>query len=64
MDSQIKKDAELIERLGGPASVAKLLGYGMPFGVQRVSNWRVRGIPAKVKLERPDLFLQENMEAA
>ena len=64
MDSQIKKDAELIESLGGPTKVAQLLGYEMPFGVQRVSNWRTRGIPAKVKVDRPDLFLNAQQEAA
>jgi hypothetical protein len=48
-------DAKLIEKLGGPAKVAALLRYGAG-GVQRVHNWLTRGIPAKVKLERPDLF--------
>ena len=37
--------------------VAELLGYDKHGGVQRVDNWRRRGIPPKVKLERPDLFL-------
>ena len=26
-------------------------------GVQRVHNWKSRGIPAEVKLSRPDLFM-------
>jgi hypothetical protein len=64
MDSQIKKDAELIEQLGGPTKLAQILGYEMPIGVQRVSNWRTRGIPAKVKVDRPDLFLNRYQEAA
>ncbi|HVL77600.1 MAG TPA: hypothetical protein VM406_16420 [Noviherbaspirillum sp.] len=51
-------DKKLIEDLGGPAKVAEQLGYDKAQGgVQRVHNWMTRGIPAKVKLERPDLFL-------
>lgn len=52
----IEHDKALIERLGGPAKVAELLGYEKDGGTQRVHNWTARGIPAKVKLERPDLF--------
>ena len=59
-----KTDAQLINDLGGPTKVADLLGYARPFGVQRVYNWTTRGIPAKVKLERPDLFLNRTKEAA
>lgn len=50
-------DASLIRDLGGPAKLAAKLGLVQPGGVQRVSNWQFRGIPANVKLERPDLFL-------
>ena len=49
-------DSTLIDKLGGPAAVAKLLGYGAN-GTQRVHNWRSRGIPPAVKVERPDLFM-------
>ena len=49
-------DAKRIDALGGPANLARLLGYDQ-FGIQRVHNWKSRGIPSKVKLERPDLFL-------
>lgn len=49
-------DAETIEALGGPAKVAELLGYDKDGGTQRVFNWMSRGIPSKVKLQRPDLF--------
>ena len=52
-------DRTRIERLGGPAKVAELLGYEKDGGTQRVHNWLTRGIPAKVKLERPDLFVRE-----
>ncbi len=55
MRKDIDHDRELIDRLGGPTSVARRLGL-YPGGVQRVSNWRVRGIPALMRLQRPDLF--------
>jgi hypothetical protein len=57
----IEHDKALIERLGGPAKVAELLGYEKDGGTQRVHNWTSRGIPAKVKLERPDLFLGQQL---
>lgn len=50
-------DSELIELLGGPSRLAERLGYEKAGGVQRVQNWKVRGIPARVKLDRPDLFM-------
>lgn len=51
-------DAELIKTLGGPTRVAELLRYDKARGgVQRVQNWRQRGIPAAVKLSHPELFL-------
>jgi len=50
-------DADLIDRLGGPADVARLLGYDPKAGgVQRVQNWKTRGIPEIVRLRRPDVF--------
>ena len=51
-------DRELIERLGGPAKVAELLKYDKQGGVQRVHNWMARGIPARVKLDHPEIFLR------
>lgn len=53
----IDHDRELIDSLGGATKVAALLGLVKPGGVQRVHNWKTRGIPPAVKLERPDLFL-------
>jgi len=52
-------DRTLIDRLGGPARVAELLGYEKAGGVQRVHNWRARGIPSHVKVSRPDLFMPQ-----
>lgn len=57
-------DAVLIDRLGGPAHVARLLGFDPKGGgVQRVQNWKTRGIPELIRLRRPDLF-SEDAEAA
>jgi hypothetical protein len=58
-------DARLIRQLGGPARICELLGYEKEGGVQRVQNWITRGIPSRVKVERPDLFMQpEQVKAA
>lgn len=55
--SKINADAELISALGGPAKVAELLGIEKRGGIQRVHNWMARGIPAAIKVSRPDLFI-------
>nr|WP_254214465.1 hypothetical protein [Burkholderia multivorans] len=56
--ARLEADRITIARLGGPARVAELLGYEKHLGgTQRVCNWLARGIPAAVKVERPDLFL-------
>lgn len=48
-------DAQIILRYGGATALARMLGLSSP---QRVHNWLVRGIPARVKIEYPDLFLK------
>ena len=48
----MSSDKELIEDLGGSTKLAKRLGYS----VQRVENWKARGIPAQVRLDHPDVF--------
>lgn len=48
-------DSELIDLLGGPAALAAKLGFGAR-GVQRVSNWKRRGIPARVQLDHAAVF--------
>lgn len=50
-------DKKLIMELGGPTKVAVRLGLNVKGGAQRVQNWLSRGIPAKVKVDRPDLFM-------
>lgn len=50
-------DKELIQKLGGATRLCELLGFDKSSGgVQRVHNWETRGIPASIKLSRPDLF--------
>lgn len=45
-----KEDAALIDRLGGAANMARRLRYDLSRGgVQRVQNWKERGIPAAVE---------------
>jgi len=49
-------DAGLIAALGGAANLARRLGYDRRNGVQRVQNWKRRGIPALLRYQRPDIF--------
>ncbi len=57
METDLHPDASLIDRLGGPTTVAELMGIRDVRGaVQRVSNWKRRGIPSSVRLEFPNLF--------
>lgn len=56
-NQRIEYDRKLIESLGGPAKVAERLGYEKDGGVQRVQNWMARGIPSKVKVDHPKIFL-------
>jgi len=55
-------DRKIIENLGGATKVAKLLNYDLgKGGAQKVHNWITRGIPPKVKLEHPNLFLRQDL---
>lgn len=57
-------DQHLIDKLGGPTRVAELLDMaGEPGVVQRISNWKRRGIPAKVLLEHGDVLRQAEAAA-
>lgn len=55
MDPNLDADNALISELGGVAELARLLDYT----IQRVQNWKTRGIPAEEKIKRPDLFLRD-----
>jgi hypothetical protein len=57
-NTMIKTDKEIIESLGGATEVANLLGYDLAKGgAQRVHNWISRGIPTRVKVDHPELFM-------
>lgn len=49
-------DSDLIDSMGGPAAVAKLLNIQDEHAVQRVFNWKKRGIPARVLLDHRLIF--------
>lgn len=57
-ENTIEKDKKLLISLGGYSKVAKLTDNSP----QCVFNWSARGIPAKVKLKYPDLFLRDLAE--
>ncbi len=52
-------DKDLIKKLGGATKIAELLNLKKIGGPQRVHNWITRGIPPRVKLEHPELFLKD-----
>lgn len=56
------EDASLIDHLGGPAKLAKRLRFDpKKGGVQRVQNWKARGIPASV--ERDNQWIAKERRA-
>lgn len=59
-DQKIINDREIIDRLGGTTKVAELICYK----VQRVQNWKERGIPSAEKLKFPHLFLNTNIHTS
>jgi hypothetical protein len=50
------KHSEIIDALGGPAQISRDLGFNPESGIQRVHNWRIRGIPPKVLLDHKEYF--------
>lgn len=56
MEPSEHPDWKRVLELGGPTKVADLLDLPKEGGVQRVQNWKHRGVPSIVKLEHPDLF--------
>lgn len=65
--TDLHPDAQLIDQLGGPAVLARALGFDMPKGTQRVQNWKYRGIPELMRLRYPSIFRSapgEHREAA
>jgi hypothetical protein len=51
MAPQIHPDWALIQQIG-PANLARQLGTH----IQRVQNWKYRGIPLRVRVDHPQLF--------
>jgi hypothetical protein len=47
---------EIIDALGGSAKVSRDLGYREESGLQRVNNWKKRGIAAKALLDNLEYF--------
>lgn len=62
--TQLQADQAIIEQQGGPTALAKLLGYDTAGGAQRVQNWMRRGIPSKVKVDFPEIFMRPAGEKA
>lgn len=59
--TEIERDAALIDGLGGPTAVSDMLGYPRISGPTKVSQWKKRGIPAAVKVKRPELFMRREI---
>ena len=58
--SELHPDSKTIDDLGGPSKLAELLGYDKTHGgVQRIQNWKKRGIPSSVKIAHPELFMTD-----
>lgn len=58
--TELHPDSKIIDDLGGASKLAELLGYDKTHGgVQRIQNWKTRGIPSSVKIEHPDLFMTD-----
>lgn len=57
MEKKPHRDWKLIAALGGPARVAQCLGWQDEAGViQRIQNWKYRGIPELLRYQRQDVF--------
>lgn len=55
-ETTLHPDAGLIDALGGPAAVARLLSFDKAGSVQRIQNWKYRGIPEVIRLRHQDVF--------
>lgn len=57
MDKKPHTDWALIVEIGGPTEVSRRLGWDNDTGaVQRIQNWKYRGIPALLRYQREDVF--------
>ena len=55
-------DKEIVEFYGGGTKLARKLGLLTHPDRIKVNNWKVRGIPAKIKLQYPELFLKRKFK--
>ena len=55
-------DKEIIEHLGGSAKLARLLKLEGNYPQIRVNQWKVRGIPARIKLQYAHIFLKKEFK--
>lgn len=63
--SELHPDSALIKAAGGPAIVARALGFDTTAGgTQRIQNWMYRGIPEIWRYKRPDIFGPAPVEPA
>lgn len=53
MDKRVSEDKRLLQSIGSYAEIGRITGNSP----QCVFNWTKRGIPARIKLKYPDLFL-------
>ena len=53
MDKRVSEDKRLLQSIGSYAEIGRITGNSP----QCVFNWTKHGIPARIKLKYPDLFL-------
>lgn len=51
-------DKEIIEFYGGSSKLARKLGLLSHHDAIKVNQWKSRGIPARIKLQFPEVFLR------
>lgn len=64
-EEQIAKDKAFIEDIGGAPRLIRLMKLegSRQILCNRINLWKVRGIPAKYKLEYPEIFLNKKLVA-
>jgi len=55
-------DREIIEYYGGGTKLARKLGLLTHHDRIKVNLWKTRGIPAKIKLQYPEIFLKRKFK--
>jgi hypothetical protein len=60
--SMAMTDKEIIEFYGGGTKLARKLGLLTHHDRIKVNLWKSRGIPAKIKLQYPEIFLKRKFK--